>query len=78
MAADAEDGGHKSAHSMILFQVIPEDSKPLSVEDRLSAMEENMKSLEVSIRQRENEFGERLQRLEGMLVQLVAALVDKQ
>lgn len=63
-AADAEDDSHKWAHSMILFQVIPEVSESPSVEDRLSTMEENMKSLEASIREREDEFSERMRNLE--------------
>ncbi|GJE85201.1 hypothetical protein PsYK624_012790 [Phanerochaete sordida] len=69
--------GHKWTHSMILWQHASEDEDSPSVEDRLSTLEENFRNLESSINSRQDEFSERLQRLEDLMGKLVSMLSKK-
>ena len=67
--------GHNWFHHMILYQAVPKPPCTPSVEERLSTLELNFKDLESSLQERQDEISGRLERLEGMVSQILDTVV---
>ena len=71
-----QERGHRWFHSMILYQAVPETVSTPSMEERMESLENDFRSLETSVRERQDEFSERLERLEGMMSRILAAVLQ--